>query len=472
MMKCARKMAVGFLALAGFLVAADVRAADPARRPNIVYINADDLGWTDLSVQGSTYYETPNIDRLASEGMRFTECYAPAANCAPSRACVISGQFGPRHGVYTVGTSERGATSDRMLIPVKNTVHLAEEQVTIAEALKAAGYRTAHVGKWHLGPDPRTQGFDVNIAGREWGSPRGGYHSPYDFPNCVQKEQGEYLTDRLGEEAAAFIRENAGRPFFLHFATYSVHTPIQGKEELIKKYKEKASSAEHDNPVYAAMVQSLDEAVGRVLDALDETGLADQTMVLFCSDNGGVWDISKQWPLRAGKGSYYEGGIREPLLVRWPGVIKPGSVCETPVSGLDFFPTFLDAAGAAAPEGKVLDGLSLMPLLTQRGDLPKRPLFWHFPVYLQRYGNGPAESRDPKFRTRPGSVVRYGDWKLHEYFEDGALELYNLKNDIGEKHNLAEANPGKASELHAMLKQWRKETGAPVPTERNPGYKP
>ena len=440
------------------------------RMPNIIYINADDLGWTDLSCQGSSFYETPNIDKLASQSMTFTNAYAPAANCAPSRACCMTGLYPPRHGIYTVGNSDRGKAKDRKLIPTPNTTILADRFVTIAEALQGAGYVTAHVGKWHLGEDPTTQGFDVNVAGCQWGSPSGGgYHSPYAYPNCVQTKKGEYLTDRLGMEAVAFIEQNRDKPFFLHFATHTVHSPLQGKAELVAKYRHKRPSKAHHHAVYAAMVQSLDENVGRIMTALDTLGLSDNTLVLFTSDNGGVWKTSKQWPLRAGKGSYYEGGIREPMFVRWPGRIKPGSRCDVPVSGIDFFPTFLDAAGVPKPAAKHLDGVSLMPLLRQTGTIADRPLFWHFPVYLQ--GGGP-ESRDVKFRTRPGSVVRYGDWKLHEYFEDGGLELYHLKTDVGENINLAEREPAKLEELHALLRSWRQKTGAPVPTALNPRYDP
>jgi len=443
------------------------------RKPNIVYINADDLGWADLSCQGSTYYKTPNIDKLAAQGMRFTNAYAPAANCAPSRACCMTGQYTPRHGIYTVASSTRGSAKSRKLIPTKNTTVLADRHLTMAEALKRDGYVTAHVGKWHLGPDPKTQGFDVNIAGCHWGSPSGGgYHSPYKFPNCEQKDEGEYLTDRLGMEAATFIEKNKDKPFFLHFATHSVHTPIQGKATLVAKYKDAPATKAHKNPVYAAMVHSLDENVGRIMDTLEALNLAKNTLVLFTSDNGGVWGISKQWPLRAGKGAYYEGGIREPLFVRWPGKIKAGSQCDVPVSVIDFFPTFLEAAKLAKPKESVLDGVSLVPLLTQSGTIEDRALFWHFPIYLQAYvRKGPVETRDPAFRTRPGSVIRRGHWKLHEYFEDGALELYNLKDDVGEKRNLAGTEPDKVAELLKQLKAWRKATGAPVPTALNPKYR-
>jgi len=437
-------------------------------KPNIIYINADDLGWADLSCQGSSYYETPNIDRLAQQGMRFTDAYAPAANCAPSRAACMSGMYTPRHGVYTVGGSDRGKAKDRKLIPTKNTTLLDERFMTIAEALKATGYATIHLGKWHLGEDPRTQGFDINIGGSRDGGPyRGKYLSPYNYPNCVQEEEGEQLTDRLGTEAIAFIKKHRAVPFFMHLATFAVHGPNEAKPELVQRYSKKPRTEAHNDPTFAGMIHSLDENVGRIMQVLDELGLAEKTLVLFTSDNGGVFELSKQWPLRAGKGSYYEGGIREPLIVRWPGKIKPGSECSVPVIGIDFYPTFLDAASARVPDGKVLDGVSLMPLLTGTGPIRDRALYWHFPIYLQA---GNEETRDPLFRTRPGSAIRYGDWKLQEYFEDGSLELFNLKDDLGEKNNLAVRHPEKVRELHDLLKAWRREMDAPVPTELNPKY--
>ncbi len=446
------------------------KGVDNGRRPNIIYINADDLGWMDLSCQGSKYYETPNIDRLAAQGMTFTDAYAPASNCAPSRACVLSGLYPQRHGVYTVASSARGAAKNRKLIPTANTTILDDSFVTIAEALKAAGYKTIHLGKWHVGKDPLTQGFDINFGGSHDGGPyRGKYLSPYNYPNVVQDKPGEQLTDRLGNEAIAFIEKNQGNPFFMHLATFAIHGPNQAKPELVERYKKKLGTKAHSNPTVAGMIHSLDENVGRIMKKLDELGLAEKTLVIFTSDNGGVYESSKQWPLRAGKGAYYEGGIREPLFIRWKGRIKPGVRSGVPVTGLDFYPTFLDASGVAVPDGLELDGVSLMPLLSGKGTIKGRPLFWHFPIYLQ---GGNSETQDPLFRTRPGSVIRLGDWKLHEYFENGVLELYKLNDDIGEKNNLAKKHPEKVAELHALLKAWRKKTEAPVPAELNPKYNP
>lgn len=441
-------------------------------RPNIVYINADDLGWTDLSSQGSKYYETPNLDQLAASGIRFTNGYAAASNCAPSRACAMSGQWTPRHGIYTVDSSERGKEEDRKLIPTPNIKTLADEVLTLPEVLQAAGYYTAHVGKWHLTDDPLTQGFDENVAGFHGGSPsKGGYHSPYRYPNIETDKEGEYLTDRLTEEACRIIEAQKAGPFFLSFTTYTVHTPIQGRKDLVKKFKAKESTPQHNNAEYAAMIASLDMAVGRIISKLEENNLMEKTLIVFTSDNGGHGAVTSNAPLRAGKGSYYEGGIREPFFFSWRGKIKANQSNDTPVTHLDLFPTFVAATQAPLPKTKVLDGDNLLPLLTKGTALKERPLFWHFPIYLQAYLKNDLETRDPEFRTRPGSVVRLGPWKLHQYFEDNGIELYNLEDDLSERNNLAGSQPEKAEELLKLLENWRKETKAPVPTEKNPRYR-
>ncbi len=462
-----------FLSVAIFLFLSNLSCVQtPSPKPNIIYINIDDLGWTDLGFQGSSFYETPNIDRLAAQGMVFTNAYASAANCAPSRASSLTGQYSPRHRVFTVASSERGKSEDRKLIPIKNTLFIENENLTIAQSLKDAGYKTCAIGKWHISKDPLQNGFEMNIAGGRQGSPYEGYHSPYKYPNCEKEEAGEYLTDRLTDESLKFIKKNKGAPFFLYLSYYAVHTPLQAKPDLKEKFSRKAASEAHGNPTYAAMIAAVDAGVGRVMAALDSLDLSDNTLVLLTSDNGGLWGISKQWPLRAGKGSYYEGGIRVPMIVRWPKKIAAGGVCDVPVIGVDFFPTFLEAANLDKPKDKILDGQSLTPLFSQSGRLEERALFWHFPIYLQAYvKNGPVETTDPKFRTRPGSVIRYGDWKLHEYFEDGHLELYNLKKDPSEKQNLSETQPEKREELYSMLKTWQKKIEAPIPTTLNPEYK-
>lgn len=442
-------------------------------RTNIIYINVDDLGWADLSCQGSKYYETPNIDKLATQGMRFTNAYAPASNCAPSRACCLTGQYTPRHGVYTVGNSARGSAKNRRLIPVTNTPFIKSSHRTIAHALTAAGYKTATIGKWHISKDPLQNGFQTNIAGSSAGAPvakPGGYHSPYRYKNCVAKQKGEYLTDRLTNEAITFITKNKTEPFFLYLPFYSVHTPLQAKPKKKAAYAKKKGTKAHNNPTYAAMISSVDENIGRLMATVKKLGLEENTLVLFTSDNGGMWKYSKQWPLRAGKGSYYEGGIREPLIVRWPAKIKPGTTCDVPVIGIDFFPTFLAATNVKKPKGKEFDGVNILPLLTQTGTIKKRPLFWHFPIYLQASAgpkDGIPETIFPKWRTVPGSVIRYGDWKLHEYFHE-KVELYNLKNDIGEKNDLSKKEPAKVKELLGMLNKWRKRVKAPLPEKKSP----
>ncbi len=436
-------------------------------KPNIIYINADDYGIMDIGYN-SDRYQTPNLDRLAKEGMVFTEAYAPAANCAPSRACVMSGQYGPRHGVYTVNNSDRGKAQHRKLVPIKNTLHLDDEMVTIPEALKAGGYKTIHLGKWHLGEDPCTQGFDYNVGGGASGSPYGGYFVPFKGPMAKYNEfgKGTHSGDIFADKAIDFLKEHGDEPFFMHMAYYLVHSPIQKVPGMVEKYED----IENLNAAYASMVEKMDESIGKIIAELDALGLRDNTLVLFTSDNGGICKTSSQAPYRAGKGSYFEGGIREPMLVRWPAKVKAGTTCNVPVIGIDFFPTFLEAAGLPVPQGKVLDGTSLMPLLSQKGTLPDRALYWHFPIYLQKYAGVEDESHDSLFRTRPGSVVHLGKWKLHEYFEDGRLELYNLDADIGERTNLAAKMPEKVTELHTLLKEWRTEVDALVPTELNPKY--
>ncbi|MHC4300469.1 MAG: sulfatase, partial [Planctomycetota bacterium] len=358
----------------------------------------------------------------------------------------------------------------RKLIPIENKTTLDPGVVTIAEALKSAGYVTASIGKWHLGKGsesgPEGQGFDVSIGGNRAGMTRR-HFSPYRLANLTDGPEGEYLTDRLTDESLKFIEANRDKPFFLYLSHYAVHTPIQAKEAMIDKYKNKQPHGGQNNPTFAAMVESVDQSVGRVMKRLDELGLRDNTVVIFFSDNGGVFGITSMEPLRGGKGTLYEGGIREPMIIRWPRKVKGGRVCDVPVIGIDFYPTMLDIAGAPKPAGQVLDGESIVPLLKGKRTLERDAIFWHFPAYLQR-NYGWKET----WRTTPAGVVRRGDWKLIEYFEDGRLELYNLKDDIGEQNNLAQKMPDKTKQLHERLKQWRRSVNAPVPTELNPAYNP
>ncbi|PCI00952.1 MAG: aryl-sulfate sulfohydrolase [Flavobacteriaceae bacterium] len=447
-----------------------IQAQETVSKPNIIYINVDDLGWNDVGYMGGDYYETPVIDNLATEGMSFTDGYAAAANCAPSRACLISGQNTPRHGVYTVLSSERGHPKTRKIIPIKNTKHLTDAQFTMGEMFKKAGYTTGTFGKWHVTKNPLKDGFDVNIGGDHRGNPgREGYSAPYNkLPNLDIADTGENLTDRLTNEAIKFIHDNKNKPFFLYLPYYAVHTPLMGKKHLVEKYQQKAGAQSHRNPIYAAMVENVDTNIGHLLQTLEELNLTDNTLLVFTSDNGGIRSISHQDPLRAGKGSYYEGGTRVPYIIKWPGKIKPNTQSNVPITNLDFFPTFQSVLGLELPNKK-LDGVNLMPLLKGK-KIAKRALYWHFPIYLQAYNSDNDDGRDPLFRTRPGSTMRYGKWKLHQYFEDGALELYNLKKDLGERHNLAMSHPKKAKELLKKLNAWRQEIKAPIPSEINPKY--
>ena len=442
-------------------------------QPNIVFILADDLDWKDVGFMGSRYYETPYLDGLASRGIIFTQAYSAGPNCAPSRACIMTGQYTPRHGVCTVNSSERGESRLRRLIPTPNTTTLAAEAFSLAEALDQAGYACAAFGKWHLGPvpasGPLSQGFDLNVAGCHVGHPPAGYFAPYRLPGVEEAPEGEYLTDRLTDEALAFIETHRDRPFFVYLSHYAVHTPLQAPSPLIEKYRRNPGNQDQSHPVYAAMIENMDTNIGRLLDKLNEWGLTHDTLVIFSSDNGGVRRITSQAPLRGGKGMLYEGGIRVPQLVCWPGEIPAGTVCDVPVSGIDFFPSLLELVGLPTPEGVVLDGISLAPLFFGRDLENSRSLHWHFPAYLEGEAEG---ARDPYFRTRPAAAVRRGDWKLIEYFEDGALELYNLAVDFGEQSNLAPTNPDKTSELYAIMKEWRQAVKAPIPTRLNPEYRP
>lgn len=437
--------------------------------PNVIFINVDDLGWKDVGFMGGDFFETPNIDKLASESMVFLRSYSAAGNCAPSRACLMTGLNTPRHGVYTVSPSARGDKKSRKLIPIENTDSLLLKDITMAELFKMAGYTTGIFGKWHLGKDPTEQGFEVNVGGGLRGNPgRDGYFSPYnDLSNLESGPEGENLTDRLTQESIQFIRDNKDSPFFVYLPFYAVHTPLQAKEELVTKYKGKVNSR-NISPVYAAMVETVDQNVGKLLKSLEELSLKENTIIIFTSDNGGIRSISTQEPLRAGKGSYYEGGIRVPCTIKWPGTDMAGEIIGEPISNLDFFPTFMELLNVDIPN-YVSDGKSLMPLLSGR-DMGERPLFWHFPIYLEAYDPEMDDGRDPLFRTRPGSVVMQGDWKLHYYYEDNAIELYNLRDDIGERNNLEASNPAKVKELLSLLKVWLKETMAPIPKVPNPDY--
>ena len=455
------------IALALSLFASAVAAA--AERPNVLFIYLDDFGWRDTGYAGSDFYETPHLDELARGGMIFSDAYAGAANCAPSRACLLSGQYSPRHEVYNVGTGPRGKAQHRRLVHIPGTTTLDGDIVTWAKCARDAGYTTATMGKWHLSPDPLPYGFDVNVGGTHSGGPPRGYFPPHgNAPGLKDTPEGEYLTDRLSEEAVAFIEKNKEKPWLLYLTHFAVHTPLQAKKEDRLQFEAKKPGKLHNHAVMAGMIKSVDDGVGQIVAKLEELGLADNTVILFYSDNGGYGPATSMRPLKGYKGTYYEGGIRVPFFVHWPGTVEPGSESDTPITAVDLHPTIREITGAKAPGGQLADGVSLVPVF-KGGELAERAIFWHFPAYLQSYSRF-DEQPDPLFRARPCGVVREGDWKLIEYFEDGRLELFNLAEDIGEKDDLASKNPEKAKQLHATMSAWRKATGAPVPSEKNPGY--
>lgn len=451
------------------------------KRPNFVFILIDDLGWKDLGCFGSQFYETPNIDRLASEGMKFTDTYAASPVCSPTRASIMTGKHPARLNITDwIGGKQKGK-----LLPADYIHYLPLEEVTLAEAFKEAEYATGFIGKWHLGDRPyfpENQGFDVNIGGHDAGHPAC-YFYPYkneknsywDVPGLEHGRPGEYLTDRLTDESIKFLEQNKHQPFLLFLSHYAVHTPIQSKHELTEKYRAKISSHQitdelafreertaftkliQDDPAYSGMVQSTDESVGRIMAKLEELGIDKNTIVIFMSDNGGLstldnrkWSPTSNVPLRAGKGWLYEGGIREPMIIKWESVVEPGTICEIPVVSMDFYPTMLEMAGLKLLTNQHQDGLSLVPLLRHSDALDRKALFWHFPHY---HGSG----------NKPSGAIRVGDFKLIEWLEDEAIELYNLKDDISEKNNLANAMPQKAGELKQMLRVWRNEIDAQMP---------
>ncbi|HID24239.1 MAG TPA: DUF4976 domain-containing protein, partial [Planctomycetaceae bacterium] len=405
-----------------------------SRKPNVVFLLVDDLGWADVGCYGADLHDTPNIDRLAAGGMRFTDAYAAAPVCSPTRASILTGKSPARLHMTIWRESAKNRVFNRKLLPPDTVADLPHREVTIAEALQPAGYVSAHVGKWHLGGFthyPQTMGFPIAIGGTGWGAPqtfwwpysgRGRFGNEFRYvPHLEWGEPGEYLTDRLTTEAIDVIERLKDRPFFLYMCWHTVHTPIEGKPELVEKYRRRLKPGlHHQNIEYAAMVESLDQNVGRILAKLDELGLADHTVVFLTSDNGGYINrfrnrpVTSNAPLRSGKGSLYEGGVRVPLIVRWPKHVPAGSVCRTPVISNDFYPTILELAGAACDHQRnaALDGRSLLPLLKDpQFDLDRDTLYWHYPHYYPT--------------TSPVSAIRKGDWKLLHYYEDDHLELYN-----------------------------------------------
>lgn len=460
-------------------------AADANRPPNIVMFVADDLGYSDLGSFGSTFYETPHLDRLAASGMRFTTAYSACPVCSPSRASIMTGRYPQRCGITDYinmggGNQPENWRRNTRLLPAPYSDHLALGERTIAEVLRDTGYATFFAGKWHLGAQefwPEQQGFQINQGGTAAGSPRS-YFSPYGNPRLADGPAGEHLTMRLAEEVNRFIAANADRAFFVMMSTYDVHIPLMAPVELVKKYEAKAAKLNlsgpvwgnergsrvrlvQNHPTYAAMIESLDAAVGSVLNKLDELRLTENTVVVFTADNGGLSTAegspTSNLPLRAGKGWHYEGGIRVPTIVRWPGVTPIGSASSTPISSIDYFPTFLEVAGLPAESEKPLDGKSIVPLL--RGEkIESRALYWDYPHYGNQGG-------------APGSVIRDGRWKLVEWHDEDSVELYDLEADPGEKRNLAGEHENLVNRLRESLAKWRREVGAKPPTP-NPRYKP
>jgi arylsulfatase A-like enzyme len=441
------------------------------KQPNIIFVLADDLGWTDINTfdpMHRGYYETPNIDKLAKQGMKFNQAYSNAANCSPTRAALISGQYYPHQPIYHVGAPSQGK-----MIPAPNAHALPLDKITIAEALKQAGYRTGFIGKWHIGELPTTgpkqQGFDINVGGYNAGNPsnwEGGYFQPNNNPYIHDARKGEYLTDYLTRKAIGFIEDYRKGSFYLQLSYYTPHSPYQAPEQLVQKYKQKKGVDGHDNPIYAAMIESLDRSVGQLMHKLDDLGIAKNTIFIFYSDNGGRGgygflgheenNITDNSPLKGGKTTFYEGGIRVPLIVRWPEVIEPGTQSEEPVISIDFYPTFLDAAGIGKPDNYLLDGLSLLPLFKNPDTtLERQALYWHFPGYP----NNP-------WRTGPVSVIRQGPWKLMKFYETNEIELYNLNQDISEQQNLANERPKIRQKSQNQLEKWLEQNHAPMAKKR------
>jgi arylsulfatase A-like enzyme len=452
---------IAVILVVGFVIS--VNGAEH-QRPNIVFILADDLGYTDLGCYGSKFYETPNIDRLAAEGVRFTDGYTCGPNCQPTRAALLSGQYGPRTGVYTVGNINRFNWQSRPLRPVDNVTALPRGKVTIADTLKAAGYATGMFGKWHLGNDathhPSRRGFDEAIASA-------GEHFGFKTDPRVKHPPEQYLADFLTDRAVDFIERHKAEPFFLYLPHFVVHAPHEAKEDHIQRFRKKPAAGGHHDPTYAAMIASLDESVGRILKVLNDAELSERTLVIFSSDNGGVGGyrragldkegITDNAPLKGGKGMLAEGGVRVPYIFRWKDTIEAGRTSAAPIISVDLYPTLLELTGAEAPSDYPLDGASYASLLTgEKQSLERGAIYWHFPGYLGA-GRG-------LWRTTPAGAIRAGDWKLIEYFEDGRLELYNLKDDVGEQHNLALDEPAKAKELHERLAAWRQSVDAKMPT--------
>ena len=449
-----------------------------AEKPNIVFIIADDLGWADVGYNGAEFYETPNIDALRKSGMEFSMAYPGAANCLPSRSCIMSGMYTSRTKMWQPGKVSKGDPAlMRLQVPnksnkkggdweIQSTTHLDPSVVSLAEMLKQVDYKSLHLGKWHLGKDG--QGFDQNNTD--------GRGAGLEMDNRLYGDENvaEWLTDA----AVDYIAEKKDEPFFLYLCHWDVHVPLNAREHVVEKYRKKRDSKTWSrdwNPVYAAMVEAVDVSVGRVWQALKDNGIAENTLLIFTSDNGGLGNATSNAPLKGSKGGFYEGGIRVPLVMSWPSTIQPGSICDTPVTGVDYMPTFAELSGAPLPDAasQPQDGVSLVPLMLGNS-IPERPIYWHYPMYL----NGsvavkPIYGTDKMvWRATPCSIVRKGDWKLMEFFETGTTELYNIKEDIGEANDLSDQYPERVDELLKSLKKWQVATGADIPSTLNPKFDP
>ena len=448
------------------------------KRPNIIFIMADDLGWRDVGFADARFFETPNINALAAESVVFTNAYTGGPNCAPTRACLMSGTYTPRHSIYQPGGKSKGFVKYmKLLVPARGrrdkelaaraakqfriTNSLDPEFVCIPEVLKGAGYRTARLGKWHLGAD--TQGFDLSSSDGRGGA-GGSFYGNID------------VAERLTDRALEFIEENRDGPFFLYLCHWDVHVPHRAREAVVKRYREKLDKIpegerENFNPVYAGMIEAVDTSVGRVVAKVDELGLGSDTLVVFTSDNGGVASVSQLRPLRGCKGSLFEGGIRVPMTMRWKGTIEPGSTCDTPITSVDFMPTFASLAGSDLPTTQPVDGTDISPLMFGER-IGERAVFWHYPLYLSGYGLKMPLPGGGEYSWRgvPWTAMRRGDHKLIEYHEDDHVELYDIKKDPGETKDLAEGMPELAARLRAELDAWQADTRAPIPSEPNPEY--
>lgn len=457
------------------------RLAAEQQQPNVLLFLVDDLGKHDLTVEGSEFYQTPNIDRLAEQSFRFSQGYATCQVCSPSRASIQLGKFPARHGITDYIGAKSGTDWDRndKLLPAEYLKHLPHEDVTLAEALQENGYQTFYAGKWHLGGDgslPTDHGYEINRGGFHAGSPPGGFFAPFENPQLENGPPGESLTLRLGEETADFIKGEHEHPFFAMLAFYTVHAPVQTTHELWSKYQQRAPDPSQtgqrfridrtlpvrqiqDHPVYAGMVETLDNAVGNVLDALDQAGLADSTVVIFTSDNGGVSSgdayATCNLPLRGGKGRQWEGGIREPFYIKLPHLEANTQSIDVPVTGADLYPTILDVCGLPLRNEQHVDGVSLLPLM-QGESIEPRQLVWHYP----HYGNQGGE---------PSSILRDGDYKLIHYYEDGSNELYNVAKDVPEQNDLAEREPDRVASMLNQLQAWLESVGAKYP-QPDPRY--